>query len=101
MEPTDLPKLHPTADRLVVWMDPGVQETPSGLIIPPQAQQITQTGLVLAVGPDVKNVVLSDRVLVGLHAGTHLTWKQNTPVLLVHESELIAVLSGEPSEVSV
>lgn len=91
--PTPEPTLSPTADRLLVWLNPGKQSTASGLIIPPSAQQITQHGRVLAIGPDVQHVAVDDTVLVTLHAGTHVRWQQNTPVLLVHETDLLAILT--------
>jgi co-chaperonin GroES (HSP10) len=88
----DLPRLRPTANRLLVHLRPGAQETPGGLIIPPQAQQITQNADVLAIGPDVKHVAVGDLLLLDLHCGTQLCWKQNTPVLMIKETDIQAVL---------
>lgn len=82
----------PTADRVIVHLRPGVQETPSGLIIPPDSQQITQYGDVLAVGPDQKLVSPGDLVLLNLHCGIHLCDHLNTPVLLVESTDIQAVL---------
>lgn len=95
MTPNDLSLIHPTGDLVLVHLDPGLQITPAGLIIPPSAQQITQTGLVLAVGPDVPvtDIPVGSTVLIDLHCGTHVCWQANTPVLLVPLPNIQAVLT--------
>lgn len=93
MTPADLDRIHPTAARVVVHLDPGAQETPGGLIIPPQYQQITQHGRVCACGPDCTLVGVQSTVLLDLNAGTRLGWLDNTPVLLVDEADIQAVLT--------
>lgn len=94
-----MPNLHPTSNLVLVHLRPGAQETPSGLILPPSAQQITQTGDVLAVGPSTTLTRPGDLVLVGLHSGTHVRWQQNTPVLLIPEPDILAILSpDDPNE---
>lgn len=92
MTESDLPHLHPTDDHLLVHLRPGQQETAGGLIIPPAYQQITQHADVLAVGPKVVHCSQGQLVLLNLHCGTHICWKQNTPVLMVRESDVQAIL---------
>lgn len=94
----DLSALRPTGNLVLVHLRPGLQETPSGLIIPPQSQQITQHGDVIATGPACTAVSPGDLVLVPLHGGTHVTWTQNTPVLLIPEPDLLAIL--DPDDLS-
>ena len=93
MKVEDLSRLHPTTDHLVVHLRPGQQITPSGLIIPPQSQQITQHGDVLSIGPDVKHIAVGDQVLLNLHCGTKLLDLQNTPVLLVSQADVQAIIT--------
>lgn len=88
-------RFHPVGDRLVVHLDCGSQITKSGLILPPDTQQIRQHGTVLSTGPDVTLVAPGQKVLLPLHCGTSLGDLQNTPVLLVFEKDLLAIL--EPS----
>ena len=96
MTESDLSHLVPANDNVLVWMRPGVQQSAGGLIIPPSAQQISQIGDVLSTAPGVSTPKPGDMVLVGIHAGTHICWKANTPVLLVHVPDIIAVL--EPGD---
>ena len=86
-------RAHPTGSRVLVHLDPGLQETPNGIILPPDAQQITRHGLILAVGPDQYTVSPGDRILIELHAGTEVGWLKNTPVLLVEAKDIVAILS--------
>ena len=93
----ELSTIHPTGNLLLVHLRPGVQQTASGIIIPANAQQITQWGDILATGPEAATVCSPGQlVLVGLHAGTHVTWHQNTPVILVSLDDCLALL--EPGE---
>ena len=93
MTEQELPRLKPTGDRVIVWLNPGVQETAGGIIIPPMAQQITQTGRILAVSEDVSEpIAVGQTVMIDLHCGTHLCWKQNTPVLMVETAHVQAIL---------
>jgi co-chaperonin GroES (HSP10) len=94
MSPDDLARIKPTSDQLVIHLRPGVQETKYGIILPPSAQQITQYGDILAIGPDCTLVQLGQVVLIPLHAGTELCWLKNTPVLLVKESDLLAIVES-------
>ena len=96
MTPDNLPRLHPTQAHLVVHLRPGQQVTPAGIIIPPQSQQITQHGDVLSVGPDVQHIQPGDQVLLTLHCGTKLCDLQNTPVLLVTQADVQAILETDP-----
>lgn len=92
----DPSRIHPTLSRVLIHLDPGVQETPSGLFLPPSAQQITQHGLVLAVGPDQHSIRPGDRVVIELHSGIEVGQLKNTPVLLVEPDKILAILEGAP-----
>lgn len=85
-------RMRPSADRVIVHLRPGVQETPSGIILPPDAQQITQYGDVISVGPDQTLVRPGDIVLLNLHCGIQLCDHLNTPVLLVESKDIQAIL---------
>lgn len=96
MTDKDLYRLKPTAKHLIVHLRPGQQITPAGIIIPPDSQQVTQHGDVLSIGPDVQHIQPGDQVLLSLHCGTHLCDLQNTPVLLVTQSDVQAILETDP-----
>lgn len=86
-------KVHPTRDRLLVHLNPGVQETPHGIIVPPSIQQITQHGRVLAVGPDCNSIHEGDTVVLQLHCGIEVGQRQNTPIILVEMKDILGVLT--------
>ena len=95
MSPDELPRIKPSGALTLIHLRPGIQETPHGIILPPSAQQITQYGDILATGPDCKLCQPGQLALIPLHAGTEVCWLKNTPVLLVPEADLLAILEGD------
>jgi co-chaperonin GroES (HSP10) len=91
-DPDQLTRLKPLGDRLVVWLDPGEQLTPSGLIIPPAAQQITHHGTVLKIGPDVTHIPVGSTVIVDETKGVPLGVKGNMPGILYHAADIFALV---------
>jgi co-chaperonin GroES (HSP10) len=91
----DFNRLRPLHNQVMVWLDPGEQQTKSGLIIPPQFQQITQHGQVLKVSNDLSDstITIGCTVLIDLNTGIEVGYKQNTPVLLVDVKNIQAILS--------
>ena len=96
----DLERYRPVGKRLVVWLDPGVQALPSGLVLPPDAQEIRSTGIVMCVSDEVPAADFRPgmRVLVTNTAGLSLGWLKNTPVNLYEVGDIQAVL--EPDDES-
>ncbi len=95
-------KLRPLADRLVVEPIEQEEVTASGIILPETAKEKPQEGMVLAVGPgwldeegekrlplDVK---VGDRVLYAKYAGTEVKLKDDRKVLILKESDIMAIV---------
>ena len=57
-------KLNPLHDNLSVQIESKTDKTSAGLYMPDTADKHRMTGIVLAIGPDVKNVKLGDKVYV-------------------------------------
>lgn len=61
--------IEPLKQRVVIKRDPVKTETESGFIIPKEAQKQEISGVVLATGPDVKDVKVGNRVIFGKFDG--------------------------------
>ena len=99
-------KLKPLGDRVVVEPVEKEEVTASGIVLPETAKEKPQEGMVLAVGPgrwdedgetrvalDVKE---GDKVLYAKYAGTEVKLPGDRKVLVLRESDLLAiVLDGE------
>jgi chaperonin GroES len=84
-------KLKPLGDRVLVKQDDAETTTKSGLIIPDNAQEKPQTGRVLDIGNECKDVSIGDQILFGRYAGQELDFDQQK-YLIMRESDVIAVL---------
>lgn len=67
--------IKPLGRRIIVKRDPTKTETESGFIIVKEAQKPELSGTALAIGPDVKDVKVGDRVIFGRIDGTPLPEK--------------------------
>lgn len=64
--------IKPLGDYVVVQQEAAETKTASGLYLPTQAQEKPKTAKVLAVGKDVKEVKVGDRVVYGGYSNTDL-----------------------------
>ncbi len=96
--------LKPLADRLVVEpLEKDVETFAGGeLVLPDTAKEKPQQGKVLAVGPGARNddgeripmeVGVGDRVIFAKYAGTTFKGKDGKELLLMKESDLLALLA--------
>jgi chaperonin GroES len=95
-------KLKPLGDRVVVEPIEKEEVTASGIVLPETAKEKPQEGLVLAVGPGrwddegEKRVALDvkegDKVLYAKYAGTEVKLPGDKKVLVLRESDLLAVI---------
>ena len=96
--------LRPLGDRIVVVEVAPPTTTPSGLIIPDVGDRSTRKtlrGIVVAVGPGPRSplsgehatmeISVDDEIVYGMHAGIEIT-VENMPLLVLHETEVVAVL---------
>ena len=96
-------KLKPLGDRLVVEAIEQEDATASGILIPESAKEKPQQGNVLAAGPgrlddDGKRIAMEvkvgDRVLYAKYAGTEIKLEDNKKVLILKESDVLALVEG-------
>jgi chaperonin GroES len=55
--------LHPLSDYVVAQADEAETKTASGLYLPEKSAEKPKTSRVIAVGPDVKQVKVGDRIV--------------------------------------
>ncbi len=94
-------KLRPLGDRVVVEPIEEEERTAGGIILPETAKEKPQQGKVIAVGPGARDedgnripvdVKLGDRVLFAKYAGTEVKLGGNHKVLVLRESDILAVI---------
>ena len=94
-------KLRPLGDRLVVEAIEQEGTTASGILIPETAKEKPQQGKVLAAGPGrlddsgkrvAMEVKVGDRVLYAKYAGTEIKLEGNKKVLILKESDVLALV---------
>ena len=85
----------PLADRVIVKQDAAETTTASGIIIPDNAQEKPQKGIVVSVGKGTKEnpitVSVGDNILYGKYAGTELKYN-GTDYLIMKESDILAII---------
>ena len=93
-------KLNPLHDRVVVKRVNADTQTAGGIIIPDNATEKPDQGIVVAVGPGKRNsegavipmsVSIDDKVLFGKFAGQQVKIK-GEEVLILTEEEIYAVI---------
>lgn len=67
--------LQPLKNRIIIERDPVKESTSGGLVIPEAAQDKEISGTVIAIGPDVKDIVVGNKVLFGRHDGVDIDSK--------------------------
>ena len=69
-------KVRPLADRVMVKLEKNEAKTAGGIIIPDTAQEKTQQGTVIAVGPGTEKEAITvksgDKVMYDKYAGTQI-----------------------------
>lgn len=85
--------LHPLADRIVAKSVEAESTSPAGILLPDQAKEKTQVAQVLAVGKDVKEVKIGDKIVHSEYGPNR--FKQGTEeLLIVKEEDVLAVVKG-------
>ncbi len=92
-------KVKPLADRVLVKVEEGETKTSGGIIIPQTAQEKTQTGIVVAVGPGKETekgkepvtVTVGQKVMYDKYAGTQVKI-DGSEHLIVKMADIIAVI---------
>lgn len=82
----------PFGDNVVAVRPKMATKTASGLYLPDKAQEKSATAEVVAVGNDVKNVKVGDKVVFKEYAPTELKIEQVT-YLVVKEDDVLAKIA--------
>jgi len=88
-------KVRPLADRVMVKLEKNEAKTAGGIIIPDTAQEKTQQGVVIEVGPGTEKekitVKSGDKVMYDKYAGTQIKI-DGEEHLVLRMSDIIAVV---------
>ena len=96
-------KLRPLGDRVVIKPLEQEEVTASGIVLPETAKEKPQKGKIVAVGPGARtdsgerqamDVKVGDNVLYAKYAGTEIKLGSDNTVLVVRESDILAVIEG-------
>ncbi|MHB1864902.1 MAG: co-chaperone GroES [Candidatus Saccharimonadales bacterium] len=83
--------LQPLADYVVTVAEEAQTKTSSGLYLPDNAAEKPKTAKVAAVGKDVKQVKVGDRVVYKTYSTTEVK-VDNQEFILVKEEDILAVV---------
>ena len=86
-------KLQPLADRIVAKEVEAPTKTAGGILLPEAAKDKTQMGEVLAIGTDVKEVKVGDKIIYSEY-GPNRIKADGQELLLVKEEDVLAVVKG-------
>jgi len=88
-------KVRPLADRVMVKLEKNEAKTAGGIIIPDTAQEKTQQGVIVAVGPGTEKETITvkngDRVMYDKYAGTQIKI-DGEEHLILRMADIIAVV---------
>lgn len=84
-------KINPLADRIVLQQLESEETTKSGIILPDSAKEKPEQGKVIAVGADVKEVSVGDKVLYGKYGPTEVK-VDDVEYMIVKEEDVLATL---------
>jgi chaperonin GroES len=85
-------QIKPLADRLVAQREKAENKTASGLYLPDAAKEKPVVAKVVAVGKDVKEVKVGDRIVYKEYAPTELK-TNGEEFLILKEEDVLATLA--------
>ena len=83
--------IQPLADYVVAQAEETPSKTASGLYLPGNAQEKPKVAKVLAVGKDVKQVKVGDRIIYKSYSTTEVK-HDNEDYILVKEEDVLATV---------
>ena len=84
-------KFKPLKDRVFVSYTEELSKTAGGLYIPDSAKEKPQSGKIEAVGEEVKQLKVGDKVLFDRYSGSKINI-DNTEYLIVKEEDVLGIL---------
>ena len=86
-------KFKPLKDRVFVSYTGELEKTAGGLYIPDTAKEKPQTGKVEAIGEEVKQLKVGDKVLFDKYSGSKINI-DNNEYLIVKEEDILGILAS-------
>ena len=86
-------KFKPLKDRVFVSYTSELDKTAGGLYIPDTAKEKPQTGKVEAVGEEVKQIKVGDKILFDKYSGSKINI-DNIEYLIVKEEDVLGILAS-------
>ena len=86
-------KFKPLKDRVFVSYTSELDKTAGGLYIPDTAKEKPQTGKVEAVGEEVKQIKVGDKILFDKYSGSKINI-DNNEYLIVKEEDVLGILAS-------
>ncbi len=86
-------KFKPLKDRVFVSYTNELEKTAGGLYIPDTAKEKPQTGKVEAVGEEVKQIKVGDKILFDKYSGSKINI-DNNEYLIVKEEDVLGILAN-------
>jgi chaperonin GroES len=83
--------IQPLADYVVAQPEKAESKTASGFYLPEAAKEKPQTSKVVAVGKEVKNIKVGDRIIYKSYSSTDVK-VGNEDYLLVKEEDVLATV---------
>jgi chaperonin GroES len=84
-------KVRPLKERVFVKYLEETEKTPGGLYIPDSAKERPQKGVVEAVGSEVKELTVNDKILFDKYSGSKITI-DDVEYLLIKEEDILGIL---------
>ncbi len=84
--------IKPLADRVVAVREEAKTQTASGLYLPDNAKEKPVLAKVMAVGGDVKNIKIGDKIIYKEYSTTELKI-DGTEYLIVKEEDILATVA--------
>jgi len=85
--------IEPIGEMVLIAMENAPEKTDSGLLLPEEAREKMNVGLVEAVGPNAKSISVGDRVIYRQYSGTKIEW-MGMDYLLIQEEDIQARVMG-------
>lgn len=86
--------IKPLGDRVVATREEASNKTASGLYLPDSAKEKATSAVVKAVGKEVKDVKVGDRIIYKEYSTTELK-VDGTEYLIVKEEDILGVLGSK------
>ncbi len=86
-----LTTLKPLQDRVIIERVEAESKTAGGIIIADTMKKKLPEGIILAIGKDVKDVSVGDKVLLAQWSGAEVKF-EDKDLLVIKESDILAII---------